>query len=322
MSGKTIRLYLTEGEPGGVMTAEIINWTGKMIVAPRSKLPELVKRVETGCAGIYLLVGDDPDDLARKRVYIGESDNVSERLKNHQADKSKDFWTHTALVISKDGNLTKSHVRYLESRLVEVIGNAKRANLANGTNPMTRSLPEPEVVDMEFFLAQVRVLLPVLGFPFAQSAPAPTKGKPSPKSEDVEAGIDDTSPLFYMNPVGTYATAQEIDDEFVVLEGSTARKKGTSSWTSYRALREQLVQDGKLIEDKQQDLLTFTEDVPFSSPSAAAAVLFGGNQNGRLVWKTESGKTYAKWQEEKLEQASIEPAPPGDTASTSDQSKG
>lgn len=109
------------------MTAEIINWTGKTIVAPRSKLSDLAKREETKRAGIYLLVGDDPENLSKKRVYVGESDNVFERLKNHQKDVTKDFWTQTVLVISKDENLTKSHVRYLESRLIELISKAKRA---------------------------------------------------------------------------------------------------------------------------------------------------------------------------------------------------
>lgn len=309
MSGKTIRLYLAEGEPGGIMTAEIINWTGKAVVVPRSKLPGLAEREEARRAGIYLLVGDDPENLSKKRVYVGESDNVFDRLKNHQTDVSKDFWTQTVFVTSKDENLTKSHVRYLEGRLIGLIATAKRAILANGTGPAVRGLPEPDVADMEFFLDQIKMLLPVLGFFFVQPTPIP-QSKPGLKGENDEtqkneSGLQsqDASPLFYMSPVGTYAIAQEIDNEFVVSEGSTARKEGIPSWTSYRALREQLLQDGKLAEDEQPDLLAFTESVSFSSPSAAAAVVFGGNQNGRKAWKTEEGKTYAKWQEERLEQA-------------------
>ena len=96
-----------------------------------------------------------------------------------------------------------------------------------------------------------------------------------------------------------------MDNQFVVSEGSTVRKKATPSWTSYRLLREQLVQDGKLVEDENPQLLVFTENVSFPSPSAAAAVVFGGNQNGRKAWKTEDGKTYAEWQEEKFEQANF-----------------
>src|SRR3954463_7612820 len=97
------------------------------------------------------------------------------------------------------------------------------------------------------------------------------------------------SPIFAMNPVGTGARAQEIDGEFVVLKGSTARKQGIPSWTSYQALRDQLVQEGKLADGPNPSLYVFTEDVPFNSPSAAAAVVFGGNQRGPLVWRTEDG---------------------------------
>ena len=269
MGGKTIRLYLVEGEPGGIMTAEIINWTGKAVVVPRSKLPGLAEREEAKRAGIYLLVGDDPENLSRKRVYVGESDNVFDRLKNHQTDVSKDFWTQSVFVTSKDENLTKSHVRYLEGRLIGLIASAKRAILANGTDPTVRGLPEPDVADMEFFLDQIRMLLPVLGFFFAQPTPTP-KSKPTPKDEndktytkEAEPEIQDASPLFYMSPVGTYAIAQKIDNEFVVSEGSTTRKKGIQSWTSYCLLREQLLQDGKLAEDEQPDLLVLRRVFPF-----------------------------------------------------------
>jgi hypothetical protein len=186
-----------------------------------------------------------------------------------------------------------------------VINGAKRATLANGNTPLIRGLPEPDVADMEFFLTQIRMLLPVLGFSFAQTISSP-KSKLLPKGKSIEEDTEDPSPLFYMSPVGTSAIAQEVDDEFIIFKGSSARKKGISSWTSYRSLREQLMQDGKLVEDTQENLLRFVEDVPFSSPSAAAAVVFGGNQNGRTTWKTESAKTYAKWQEEKLEEASSE----------------
>ncbi len=284
------------------MTAEIINWTGKMMVAPRSKLADLVKREEAKRAGVYFLVGDDPDNPSKKRVYVGESDTVSQRLKNHQTDESKYFWTHTILAMSKDENLTKSHVLYLEGSLIDLIGSAKRASLANGKGMAIGGLPESDKADMEFFLAQIQLLLPVLGFNFAQPAPTP-KAKSSPEGQGSETS-EDAPPIFRMSPVGTDARAQEINNEFVVLKGSTARKQGLSSWTSYKPLREQLMQDGELVEDEgQADLLIFTEDVSFSSPSAAAAVVFGGNQNGRLTWKTERNKTYAEWQEEKLEQA-------------------
>ena len=301
MNGRTIRIYLVDGVPSGILTAEIMNWTGKVIVSPRSQLDQLASRLEAKRTGVYLLIGPDPENAARDLVYIGEGDNVLTRLLSHNKDEGKDFWSQTVLIISKDENLTKSHVRYLESRLIGLAKQAKRARLANNTSPEPALLPEPDVADMEFFLGQVQMVLPVLGFSFTQQLVA-TKPPPGVSTASV------SSPIFVMNPVGTSATAQEVDGNFIVFKNSTARKQGTASWTTYKAakgLRDQLVADGKIIDAGQEDLLVFAEDVPFSSPSSAAAVVYGGSQNGRIVWRVkDTGQTYAQWQEEKL--ASVE----------------
>jgi hypothetical protein len=297
MSGKTIRIYLTDGVPSGILTAEIINWTGKLLVSPRSQMDQLSARDEARRTGVYLLVGPDPESPLRDLVYIGEGDNVLTRLLKHNKDEAKDFWTRTVLIISKDENLTKSHVRFLESRMIKLAKLANRARLTNDTEPEPAPLPEPDVADMEFFLSQVQMVLPVLGFPFMQQF--------APVGEQaVGKGVQGSSPLFVMNPVGTQATAHEADAEFIVHKGSTARKKGVESWTSYRGLRDQLVTEGKLVDAPQDGYYVFTEDVVFSSPSAAAAVVYGGNQNGRIVWRTkDTGQSYQEWQEQKLANA-------------------
>lgn len=290
MNGKTIRIYLVDGVPNGILTAEIINWTGKVIVAPRTKLPELAGRTEVKRTGVYCLVGPDPNSPNRERVYVGEGDSVLSRLTSHERDDSKDFWTRTVVVISKDENLTKSHGRFLESRLIEMAQDAGRAHLANGTAPSPPLLPEPDVADMEFFLEQMKMILPVLGFDFLQ--PKAVVGSPTAKQ---------VSPTFVIKTVGVMAKAQEIDGEILVQQGSTARKQGVDSWTSYRALRHQLVDEGRLIDSDDPPLLVFAEDVSFSSPSAAAAVVMGRTANGRIEWKVEgTGQTYQEWQDSKF----------------------
>ncbi len=304
MNGRTIRIYLVDGVPSEILTAEIMNWTGKVIVSPRSQLDQLASRPEAKRTGVYLLSGPDPENAAKDLVYIGEGDNVLDRLLKHNKDEEKDFWSQAVLIISKDENLTKSHVRYLESRLIGLAKQANKARLANGTAPPPTQLPEPDVADMEFFLGQVQMVLPVLGFSFTQQL---VVTKPQTGVSTASA----RSPIFTMNPVGTSATAQEIDGNFIVFKNSTARKQGTESWMSYKGLRDQLVTDGKLIDGPGQDgFFIFAEDVPFSSPSAAAAVVYGGNQNGRIVWRVkDTSQTYEKWQEEKL--ASVGNPPEG-----------
>jgi len=300
MKGKTIRLYLVDGSSTGILTAEIINWTGTIIVAPRSQLAELAKRDEAKRTGVYCLLGADPDNPIRDIVYLGEGDNVLTRLTSHDKDESKDFWTKCAIVISKDQNLTKAHGRYLESRLIQLGQLADRATIANNTAPPLPPLPESDVADMEYFLDQLQMVFPVLGFGFLQQRPTlPTS---------TTRTTNDQSPLFVFNAVGAKASAREIGDEFIVLKGSTARKEGLKSWTSYKALRDQLVSDGKLIESGEPNYYVFADDVPFNSPSAGAAIVNAGNQNGRIVWKVaDTGETYEEWYDKKLAAAGISP---------------
>jgi len=295
MAGKTIRIFLADGAPTGVLTAEIINWTGKVLVAPRSQLSTFAKREEIKRTGVYCLVGPDPESPHRDRVYIGEGDSVFTRLTAHDKDETKDFWTRTVVVISKDENLTKSHGRYLESRLITMALQAGRAAIANGTAPPVTSLPEPDVADMEYFLDQMQMILPVLGFSFLQPKPTFPLSPETPEQ---------TFERFVMRDAGTEAHAIETGGEFVVLKGSTARKQGTKSWDSYVGLREQLVADGVLLPTNEGDFYQFADNTPFSSPSAAAAVVAASNRNGRLTWKLEkTGQTYGDWQEAKLAEA-------------------
>ena len=95
MTGKTIRIFLADGEPTGILLAEISNWTGKVLVAPRSQLDQLSKREEVRRNGVYLLVGPDPDDPSRALACIGEGDNVLKRLLRHNKNEAKYFWERT-----------------------------------------------------------------------------------------------------------------------------------------------------------------------------------------------------------------------------------
>lgn len=288
--GKTLRLYLADGSPTGPIVAEIINWTGQVIVVPRAQLHEMAKREELQRTGVYALVGPDAQTGA-DRVYFGEADEVFERLKAHDKDQSKDFWTRAVTVTSKDFNLTKAHSRYLESRLIELATIADRANVTNGTAPGTKTLPESDVADMEYFLEQIKLMLPVLGLEFLR-----------PPAFREASELPDDSPLLSMSEVGASASAREINGSFVVLKGSTARRNGSPSWDSYIPLREDLVAQGKLVP-RDNDYFEFSGDVEFSSPSAAAAVVAAANRNGRITWKLPDGRTYAQWKESQVEEA-------------------
>ncbi len=140
-----------------------MNWTGHVVPASRSDLAALLKRPEIGPTGIYLLLGDDPERPGPGQVYVGEGDDVGKRLYQHGRDESKDFWDRAVVLTSEDMNLTKAHARYLESRFVELATEAGRAKLTNATAPPPIHLAEADVSDMEYFVHQDRIILPVLG---------------------------------------------------------------------------------------------------------------------------------------------------------------
>lgn len=303
MKGRTIKIHLVEGTPNDIMTAEIVAaWTGKVILAPRTKLAELARRPEVQRAGVYILVGDDPDYPAKEQVYIGESEDVLTRLKQHNKSESKDFWDHTLIVVSKDEHLTKSLVRYLESRLIQIIKQARRATLNNGAAPECPKLPESDIADMEYFLAQIQMLLPVLGFSFILPSPViPTLQAISvPIAQEVAPLSLQGSPVFHMKTVGVEAYAQEIGSEFVVFKSSTAKSVSAPALgRSYAEVRQRLFKEGRLADGG--DFWVFADNVPFSSSSAAASVVAGANRSGPATWQIQgTEQTYGQWQEAQL----------------------
>ena len=300
--GRTVRLYLVDGTPTGIIAAEIINWTGQILVSPRSRLPELLQRPEASKAGVYFLVGEDDADPLRSRIYVGQSNDVGRRLTQHSRDEGKDFWNRICLVTSKDQNLTTTHVQYLESRLIEDARKSGRVNIANGNEPKFSNLPECDAADMEYFLRQIALVLPVLGFDFL---------KPKVQLSTqifVSAGIEkpgttNTAIELVLNSQkhGLKADAIYDDGEITVLAGSVALADGEFETNYARSMRQKLIEDGKLQRSNDGEFYTFTTDILFPAPSTAAAVIFDRNSNGRTAWRVKStGQTLKDWQDAQL----------------------
>lgn len=282
MTSVTIKLFLPLGDAKSLRTAEISNWTGKAIAAPRTELDELLAREELEKAGVYILIGNDPQTNA-PHAYIGEAEVIRDRLKQH---KTKEFWVGAIVFISKDENLTKAHVRYLENRLLAEAAQINRFTLDQNQAGGSK-LPESDREDMEVFLAGIRQLLPVLGSDLLAPIAQPTaKAQPG--------GV-----LFYRIK-GAVARGQRTANGFVIFKDSTAvlQERPSAKNNPYvGAQRKQLIADGTLID--KDGFLVFTKDAELSSPSAAAAVIVGGSgANGLIVWKTEGGKSLKQLDEQ------------------------
>jgi predicted GIY-YIG superfamily endonuclease len=257
-----------------------------------------MRRPEAEKTGVYILFGDAVDPSIRRTIYIGESDILGRRIIQHSRDDAKDFFEKVCIISSSDQNLTKAHVRYLESRLTAIARESGRANVLNGNDPPTGAMPESDIADMEFFVEQVRTLLPVLGFDILRE-PISIASKPA-ATEAAQAmrGSDPLELVFRETRNGLEGSAVQIGDEIIVRAGTTARKDPDFGVNQYTGLRDQLIGDGALVPSDDGTVLVFRRDVPFSSPSAAAAVIYGRTANGRTAWRLkQTNQTLKEYQD-------------------------
>jgi Domain of unknown function (DUF4357) len=289
--GVTIRMFLVDGTPQGLRTVERMGWTGSFLAFARADYLRARTRPELAQSGAYVLVGPDPSDKRSEQIYVGETDTLRDRLDAHQ--KKKDFWTKAYVLTTKDDSLNKAHTRYLEARLLALAAVADVATLDNGTAPVPLRLSEPEVAEMETYLDNVLPLFPLVGVNVFER---PEQEDVSPVA-NVEASTPETDdgPRLYFKTQLTEAEGEDRSRGFLVFSGARGRKATKVMMPSNVALRDRLLQEGILIEDGENVVLT--KSFLFDSPSAAASVLSGGNKNGRTEWRDASGRTLKAIQE-------------------------
>lgn len=281
MGSATIKLFLVYGDPKSLRTAEISNWSGKAIAAPRTELDKLLARDELKNAGIYILTGADPI-TGQPMAYLGEAEVLADRVRQH---RGKDFWVSAFIFITKDENLTKGHIKYLEGRLLKDAIKIGRYKL-NNIQSSGAKLPESDREDMEVFLEKVHQLLPVLGSELL----SPIAGPPtsSVAAENLFCKINTL-----------VARGRRTASGFVVFKGSQAALKDRPQAAKYAPWavrrRAQLIEDRVLA--RSGNALIFTKDFEFTSPSAAAGVIRGGTAPGPIKWKNKDGRTLKEIEE-------------------------
>lgn len=281
-----ITILVTSGDPDGVRVVEKSNWTGQGVVFSRADLGAAAQWISS--PGAYVLLGDDPLEEYEGQIYIGEGEDVAKRVAQHQSDDTKEFWRSTVAFTSKDSALNKAHIRYLESRLIDLAHEARRARLTNGTRPAIPPMSAADCAEAEGFLAEVLAIFPVLGVD-AFSRPATQ-----------EPGRI----RYYLSSTEAQGSGEERSDGFLVFAGAKARIKESNSISdANRRFRSRLLKSGVLAEDGVGSY-RLTVDHLFRSPSTAAMTLLGRNSNGRVEWKDEQGVTLKQHQEEAAQQAS------------------
>lgn len=273
--GKSIELFLVNGTADSLIIAELSNWNGKAIKIPRIEVSSC-NREDITQAGVYFLFCKEDD--GSDSVYIGEAENVKERLVQHlrdyQSEKETYYWSSAVVFIGRD--LNKALIRYLENRFVEIARASKRYLVLTKNTYRNTVMKESQVAVMEEFVDNVKTLINALGYkvlePFAQMDSSTTS-------------VDDE--LLYITSGSVNATGKVTAEGFVVFAGATVNEKMSLKSLSPGMLK----QRQKLFDSSKVENLITTEDILFSSSSAAADFILGYSVSGPRTWKTKDGKS-------------------------------
>jgi hypothetical protein len=275
---KTIKIFLMDGDPNGRMSCELSNWSGKAYKIPRIKIKDCTDRNDLANTGVYMLFGKD--ESGNDQVYIGEAEEILKRLNQHLTQK--DFWNESIVFVSKDENLNKAHIKYMENRLYQIAKDVGRYKIDNVSTPTQSAISESDRAEMEEFISNIRLLVNTLGHKLFE--------------EKRETGFKKKSEIFLIKAArGADAQGEQSTEGFVVLKGSLAAGSTVNSMSeAVLKLRQTLIDRGIL--KLQNDSLAFIEDYIFSSPSAAAMIVMGRPANGLTEWKLENGKTLKEFE--------------------------
>ena len=264
--GKTVTTYLIDGDPKGTQYAFISNKICQMFVVPRSNLSYLNTQEKLQKPAFYILLGEDEN--TKPQAYIGETENFRERVKDH--DNKKTFWQKALIFVSKDADMTKADVQYLEYK---AIAEAKQVNAYvlsdNKQTPKSPNLPEYQKDSMDEFFDDVKFLASFIGCNIFEVS--------QPKAEH----------LFFLKGRDCDAKGFYNSNGFTVLKGSVIAKDSVPS-LAWKEKREIMLQEYTEIIDGN---LVLNSDKTFSSPSTAADFCKGSSNNGWIVWKDKDNNT-------------------------------
>lgn len=274
--GKSIELFLVNGTADSIITAELSNWNGMAIKIPRIEVASCKRDDVTG-PGVYFLFckEDDGDDS----VYIGEAENIKDRLVQHirdnQAGKEKYYWNTAVLFTGRD--LNKALIRYLEYRLVEIARASNRYKVLTKNTYKNTVMKESQVSAMEEFIENIKILINALGYKVLE----PVASKPA------AGAAADASEEYYLSQGNASATGVVTSEGFVVYKGASINEKISEKSVSpgMVKLREKHIAEKHVVDNKT------TEDILFNSSSAAAVFVLGYSVSGPATWKTKDGRT-------------------------------
>jgi hypothetical protein len=271
----TIQTYFPSGDTRSIQISHIPTRTVQSILIPRDEIKEAISlREELNYNGLYFLFEEEGYLQANgeSEVYIGESEDVSERLIRHL--KNKPNWTVAIIFTtnSEANQLNKADIKYLENYCYQKALEAERYKLTQSI-PTQSYVSEARKADLEDVFHSISTLLTFSGYPLFI---------PVVSSNN----LSDQEEVFYLNARGSDARAIYSKDGMTVLKGSEITSLEPNKGFRRQNLLNQLILSGVIDENGY-----FLKDYTFTAPSTGADIIGKGSYNGWKVWKNNLGKT-------------------------------
>ena len=265
--GKTITTYLIDGTPTGLRTVFISNKNCKALIVPRSSMDKIKDRDESLQPSLYFLLNDDEN-----KIYIGESENFNQRIKNHV--KKKNFWNLAITFFSQNNDLTKADVKYLEYLSIAAVKKTGNIDIEeNSQKPTCPNLPEHQKSSMDEFFEDVKLIIGFAGYNFL-----------------TEINKENEENLYYCKRNDINAKAIFADNKIIVLKDSKISAKEESYYNLKNYKREDLIKNNK-VKNLDDNFMITVQDIIFNSPSSASSFCLGKSSNGWTNWKNSKNKT-------------------------------
>lgn len=286
--GKSINLFLMDGDANGRIKCTLANWTGVAYKIPRTELDKCRERDDLKQSGVYFLFGKS-DETEKGVVYIGQAgarkngEGILNRLQEHKRNPEKDYWTEAIVFTTSNNSFGPTEISYLENRFCNLAIEANRYEVKNGNDPTSGNITEEKESEMEEFIDYAKVIMGTLGHKLFE----PINKFTMTKSEESAVKDKNTACLYLertIKGVGKVeAKGKQTAEGFVVLKDSHI------SLTDDDTIPSVIKERRKDASVNEQGVLQ--EDMLFTSPSGAAMFVIGKSANGLTSWKTENGQT-------------------------------
>lgn len=286
--GKSINLFLMDGDANGRMKCTLANWTGVAYKIPRTELEKCKERDDLKQSGVYFLFGKT-EETGESVVYIGQAgarkngEGILHRLQEHKRNPEKDYWTEAIVFTTSNNSFGPTEISYLENRFCGLAVQAKRYVVKNGNDPTPGNITEEKESELEEFIDNAKIIMGTLGhkvfIPLLVTTSAPVT------IENAATVTDTSDELLYFDHSGVKATGKRTSEGFVVLKGSQISAKLTKSCP------DPTLRNREKYASKVDENFMLTEDILFTSPSAAASYIGGASLSGNAIWRNAQGVT-------------------------------